>query len=220
MVFKNKPKTKEKTGGLAAISVILAIVAIVPLLMPVIVCMLNGFAQTESTKDNVYYVLRGIFGIALIFGVTSFAVNKDISTVIFPAFVGFILSVFPLAKSFNVLMQTKETAQQLSMTIDYTLYLVDIGLYLFLTLLALFTVLFACGIIRNPLFVYLFSVVASLGVAFLAFDRYYTFQIPVYDVICYAYATPVALIPSFIAMSVKPLKRIKKEKYQPRRIKK
>lgn len=217
-VFTKKPKMKEKNSAIYIIIVsILTIVSIVPLLTPVIVCLFNGFTGTDGTADNVYYILRGLFGVSLVIGTTAYAVNKDISAAAVPSLFGFAMLLFPLYENVATLTDAIETANKLSMTMDYTLYILNVGEYLFLTLLCLFTALFSLGLFRNVIIIMLLSVVSSLAALFIAIDQHVTFQISTYEILCFAYAVPTALIPTFLALSVKPRK--KKAKYDARRMK-
>lgn len=215
-IFKNAPVMieKKRSAYITLVSLLTAI-SIVPLFMPVIVCFLSEFTRTEGVADNIYYILRGVFGISLAVGAAVYAVNKKISAAAVPSLIGFIMLLFPLYTSVADYTSVLNLADQLGMTVDYTLYIVNIAIYLLFTLLCLFTFLFSVGWLKQNLVILLLSVISSLFALYISIERYFTLEIALYDVICFAYSVTVSIIPTVIVMSAKPVQ--KKEKYIPKR---
>lgn len=211
-IFKNKPEIKDKNIVYRVAVAVLALMSAVLILTPVVVCVLNGFSGTDSAADNIYYVLRGIFGVALIVSTAVYIVNKDISASAVPCAVGFFMVLFPLYDSVAAYTNAKAIADQFSMTVDYSSYLISIAEYLLFTLLCLFTFLFSIGLFRQTVIIMVISVIASLATIFTSIDRIATYKIPVYEVLCFAYAAIASLIPLFLTLSAKSEQSTKKYK--------
>ncbi|MGN0453259.1 MAG: hypothetical protein ACI4GZ_05600 [Ruminococcus sp.] len=222
-LLKYKPMLKE-SKFFRYFAYILSLVGIVPLLMPVTVAFMSKFSRITSAPDILYIILRGAFGVALIVGMTVYAVNKKILGITVPAVFATVTVALPLYDSIDTYISAKRIAESFSMTVDYSPYLLTIGEYLLFFLLCLFTVLFSLGLFRYSVIIMVVSVVSSLAALFTAINNYVTYGIEVYEIICFAYSIAVALIPAFVVLSTKPApkkaknNKEKPHKYQPKRM--
>lgn len=199
------PNTSQKKNNnkniYTVIICLLTAVAVVPLLAPTLVAVCSSFTQTDGTAENIFYIFRGILAVALVIGTVTFTVNKKKYALAIPSFIAFVTCLFPLFENVTLMTDAIQTVHKLNMTIDYTLYIVNIGLYLLLTLLGLFNGLFASGILKSDFIVLFLSVITSLATILLAVDKHLTLQMPVYEILTFVCASPIALIPTFLVMS-------------------
>lgn len=217
-ILKNKPEIKEKNMVYIVITVLLSLLSLVLLMLPVIVNIMNGFAEAQGKSDIIYYIFRGLFGVSIAVGVSIFAVKKDASAVAIPCLVGFITSLFPLYDGVSSLTNAYTVAKQLSMSVGFGPYLVTIGESLLCTLLCLFTLLFVCGILKQSFVILLISVVTCLSVAFTAINNYVTYDITIFEVLSFGYTAIASIIPLVLVFAVKPSQR-SETRYKARRMK-
>ncbi len=215
--IKNKPEIKEKNTIYIVLIVLLSLLGISLLMLPVIVNFLNRFSTVSSADDMIYYILRGLFGVSIGIGAAVYAVKKDISIASIPCFIGFVTVLFPLYDSVAALTKAHSVAQQLSMSVGYGPYLITIGEYLLFTLLCLFTMLYSLGLFKQPFIIILISVVATLATLFTVIDKFITYDISTYEILSFAYAVVICIIPLILVLSATPL-QTKSTKYKARRM--
>lgn len=215
----DKPQFKENSKALRVIVLILAILSAIIILMPVVVCFMSKFTLTPDTGDNIYYVLRGMFAIALIFASVIVLIKKDISYTVVPSGIGFAMLLFPLYDIVQSFTGALSRAKAFSMSVDYSSYLIQIAMYLIFAVLCVLTFLYSIGKFRFGIIIMVISVISCLFSAFIAVERYITYLIPLYEVVCFSYSSIVSLIPFLLVISTIAKSKESKEKYIPKRMK-
>ena len=218
-LFSTKPELKEKHIPYTISITILALTSVVLLMLPVIVNILNRFSTIDTSLDIVYYILKGLFGLSIAVGITIYVLKKNVTAVAIPCLFGFITVLFPLYESVTAFTNAYSMAQQLSMSVGYGPYLIDIGEHLIYALLCLFTLMFSIGRFRYILIIMLLSVIGSLSTIFTCVDKYITYDISVYEILSFGYAAVACLIPLLLVLSVNSKDVTKREKYKARRMK-
>ena len=218
-IIKNKPVVKEKSNAYVIAVVILSLLSLTLLFLPVIVNIMNGFSTVNGADDKIYYLLRGLFGISIAISAGIFAVKKDVAIAAAPCFVGFITVLFPLYDSIASLVKAHKVAQQLSMSVGYGPYLINIGEYLLFTLLCIFTFLYSIGMFRNTLIITLISVISSMASLFTIIDKFITYDISTYEILSFGYVVFATLIPLVLILACDPIiKKNTKARYKARRM--
>lgn len=219
-LLSKRPQINKRSGIVySCIIFVLVLVSLVPLFAPVVVGFMNSFSTSLGLWQNIYYIFRLFFGISLAIGISMLVIKKDVVSVLFPSFVGSLMLLFPCYDYISQFFSVLHSAKAMSMTIDYTLYIINIVQYLCLLLLCIFTFLYSAGYFRFSLIIILLSVVSFLGGVFLSVDKHITLLIPSFDIICFGYFIPLAVVPIFVVLSTTTQPK-DSDKYKPRRMKK
>lgn len=214
----NAPKIKEKTNSIRIIIPILSLISSIFIFAPVIV----GFKSNFTTGDYsaAYLVFRGLFGISLIICSVIFSYSKSTFISGVASLFAFITSLFPFIGSISEFAQVRAFAQQYSMTADYSTYLESMAIYLAFTLLSLFTFLYSTGILPVSIVVLVLSVVSFLATIFISVQKVITFNISIFDTLCFGYCALTSVLPILLVASTEKNKSKKaKERYTARRMK-
>ncbi len=219
-LFSKRPQLNNRSGIIYSCAIfILVLISLVPLFAPVVVGFMNSFSTSAGLWQNIYYIFRLFFGISLAGGISMLVIKKDVISVLLPSFIGSLMLLFPCYDYFSQFFSVLRSAKIMSMTIDYTLYIINIVQYLCLLLLCIFTLLYSAGYFRFSLIIILLSVVSFLGGIFLSIDKHITLLIPTFDIICFGYFIPLAIVPIFVVLST-TIRPNNADKYKPRRMKK
>ncbi len=217
--IKNKPEFKQNSQVFKAIILILSIISSVIIFMPVVVCFMSNFSNTLEASDNIYYVLRGILGLSIIFTSVALIIKNNFSFCAIPSLISFIVLLFPFVKVIESFFSAIRRAELFSMTMDYSSYLLQVALYLIFAVLSILTFLYSFGKFKYGIVIMVISVISTLYSVFIAIERYITYLIPLYEVVCFSYSSIVSFIPFLLVISTITKSAQTKEKYIPKRMK-
>ena len=198
-IFKNKPVYKNNslyTALLYFLSIITSAIS----MMPVTVAFMSRFTQLETNADILFVILKGLFAVSLLIAVNAIAIYKDVIFGTIPAFFAALTAVIPMVQSIKAFTDAKAFADKYQMSIDLSPYVLTMVEYLIFFLLAVFTFLYLTGWLRLPAAILALSVSGAIAAQYSVIVNATTYEIPIYEVLCFAYTVVACLIPAVIVL--------------------
>lgn len=198
-IFKNKPIYKNNPLY-TTILYILSVASSAVILMPVTVAFMSRFTQLDTNTDVLFIILKGLFAVSLLIAVNIIAIYKDVVFGVIPALFAAFTAVIPMVQSIRTFADAKAFADKYQMSIDLSPYILTMVEYLIFFLLAVFTVLYLTGWLRLPAMILALSVSGAIAAQYSVIVNAVTFQIAIYEVLCFAYTVIACLIPAVIVL--------------------
>ncbi len=215
-IVKNKPIYKNNifyTIILYLFSITVAVVS----LMPVTVAFESRFTHLETDAEILFLLCKGLFAVTLLISVNIIAIKKDLSFGAIPAFFAALTTVYPLINSIDALIDAKAFSEKYLMTFDLSPYILNVVEYTIFFFLSVFTLLYLTGWLKLPVVILALSVPGAIAAQYSVIVNAVTYEIELYEVLCFAYTVVACLIPAVLVLGSRVPGKLRLISYQSKR---